>query len=61
MTEQEIAEGWKQANIARVLDAMRQYNLTLADLIDPGDNKPMGNIAVTSNPEPAARNTVAGQ
>ena len=32
MTEQQIADGWKKANIARVLAEMERYGLTLADL-----------------------------
>ena len=32
MTEQQIADGWKRGSIARILDAMQMYGVTLADL-----------------------------
>lgn len=62
---QDSHEAWKQANISRVKAEMERYGLTVADLlandIDPGDNKPMVNIAGTQTPHQPSGNTVAGQ
>lgn len=55
----DTAEGWRQANIARVLAEMRRYGLTLADLADADRMTAMVNQ--TSTPIlPATGYKVAG-
>jgi len=60
MSEEEIAEGWRQANIARVIDTMRRYNLTVADLLETDKMDSMVNITGTQTPNQPLGNTVAG-
>ncbi len=34
MTEQQIDDGWKAGNIARIVDQMLRYNVSLAELAE---------------------------
>ena len=61
MTDEQIADGWKAANIARVKMEMKRYNLTVADLIDPGDNQPMVALLEPQPRTSRSGNTVAGE
>jgi len=61
MTEKDIADGWKQANIARVLCEMERYGLVIADLLEADTIQAMSNIAGTQTPHQPSGNTVADQ
>ena len=60
MTEQQIADGWKRGSIARILDAMQMYGVTIADLQEADTIQPM--VCTTQTPIlPAPGYKVAGE
>jgi len=61
MTEQQIADGWKRGSIARIIDAMKLYGVTLADLQEADTIQPMVKLLEPNNPALAQRNTVASE
>jgi hypothetical protein len=60
MTEQQITDGWREANIARVLAEMKRYGLSLADLAEADTMPAMVNQTQTQI-LPATGYKVAGE
>jgi hypothetical protein len=61
MTEQEITDGWHEANMARIVGDMERDGVTLDELTAYWHNRCMVNIAGTQTPHLPSGNTVAGQ
>ena len=61
MTEQQIADGWREANICRIISEMDRYSISLDELAAYWHNHMMVNIAGTQTPHLPSGNTVAGQ
>lgn len=61
MTEQQIKDGWREANMSRIVSEMDRYSITLDELTAYWHNHLMVNIARTSTPNQPNRNTVAGE
>jgi len=61
VTESQIEDGWYQANIARILNDMERYGVTLAELQEAATIPAMVNIARTQTPHQPSGNTVAGE